>query len=295
MLLGAKCIQGGWQFRRDFDGVVIQESPSGQLGPKRKVQVFGQGRRVPTAPIHNCFFPPDASGAVEVEKVAPQKSGLVLHGKMNVQECGLGAGQPVFMSIQMGPAGLHHPHLGIGEMGEHSLEQIGRRDKIRIEDGDEIPLCLCGGLGKGAGFESLPHHPPHHPDVHAQGAMLGHPLVHGRRGVVGGIVQDLDFQEVGRMIQLGHSVDETEGHFAFVEDGQLNGDPGVGFGRGRGQGTGRGALFRKTSQQKEAMKAKERQHHHAEGVGHGDDGHEAATAKAISRSKIGEISSRLCS
>ncbi len=64
----------------------------------------------------------------------------MLQHKMPVQQHGLHFGQHVVVAIQITPARLHHPDLGIGKMMNGVAQEIDGRDEIGIEHGHDFAL-----------------------------------------------------------------------------------------------------------------------------------------------------------
>src|ERR1022692_4498581 len=109
-------------------------------------------------------------------------------------------------------------------MLDGAREEIRRRDEIGIENGDEF---ACGGLQsflQRAGFEALAIVAVMVFDGEPQSAIALHQRRGKWGGVVGGIVQHLDLEQLAGILDAGDLVDEPLDDVPFVEDGQLNGD-----------------------------------------------------------------------
>jgi hypothetical protein len=55
-------------------------------------------------------------------------------------------------------------------------------------------------------------------------------------GLVGGIIEDLDLQEVARVLELADAIQEALDYVELVKDGELDGDAGEGLEAARGAG-----------------------------------------------------------
>lgn len=141
-----------------------------------------------------------------------------------VEEDGLGACEDGVGSVEVIPAGLDHADGGIGEVLDGIGEEIGGRDEVGIEDGDEFAFGGRGGGFEGARFVASAVVAVDVVDVVAR---VGELLAEGGGdlgGLVGGIVDDLDVEEVGGVVDLGGGLDDTLGDERFVVHGELDGD-----------------------------------------------------------------------
>jgi hypothetical protein len=104
-------------------------------------------------------------------------------------------------------------------------EEVGGRDEIRVEDEDVLALAAIEALTEGAGFEAGAVHAVDVLDVEALGP---EPLDLGLgdlSGLVGGIVEDLDLEQLPWVIELADGVQKTLDDVKLIEDGELNGNP----------------------------------------------------------------------
>ena len=93
---------------------------------------------LPAAGFFNGRSAPEAGGAVEVDPGPAAVAGGVLDDKVAVEEDRLAAGQQAFGAVEVAPARLHHAQLGVGEVVHGALEEVGRRNEVGVEDGDEL-------------------------------------------------------------------------------------------------------------------------------------------------------------
>ena len=189
-----------------------------------EVGILGQRIVLPAAGVVDHFAAQNTGRAVEVEEVARARTGPVLQDKVPVQQHGFHFGQKAVIAIQIAPAGLHDADCGVCEMLDGAREEIRRRDEIGIENRYEF---AGGGLQpflQRAGFEALAIVAVMVFDGEPQGAIALHQRRGKWSGVVGGIVQHLDLEQLAGILDAGDLVDEPLDDVPFVEDGQLNGD-----------------------------------------------------------------------
>ena len=114
----------------------VDELPALELGAVAQVQIFGQRVVLPAAGIVDGGPTPDAGRAVEVHESAAAVAGGVLDHEVAVEEDRLALGQQAGVAVEVVPADLDHADLVVGEVVDHVVEQVGRRDEVGVEDGD---------------------------------------------------------------------------------------------------------------------------------------------------------------
>ena len=114
---------------------------------------------LPPARIVDAPPPPDPRGPVEVDPPARAGPGRLLDHEVTVQEHRLDPGQHRVVAVQVFPAHLHHAQIGTGEMMDGLAEQVGRRDEIGVEDGDELAAGRPHAVGQRPGLKPLPGRP----------------------------------------------------------------------------------------------------------------------------------------
>ena len=120
-----------------------------------EVGVFGERVVLPAAGLVDGLAPPHAGGAVEVEEDAAAGAPGMLEHKMAVEQDGFDLGEQRIVAVNVRPAGLHHADFGVGEMVDALKQEIGRWNKVGVEDGDELALGrLEAGLER-SGFEAV--------------------------------------------------------------------------------------------------------------------------------------------
>ncbi len=212
------------QLGRALDLGQVFELPAGHLRAVAEVGVFSERVVLPAAAIGDGLAAPHAGGAVEVEVLAGAGAGAVLQNKVPVEQDGLDLGQHAVVAVEVGPAGLHHADLGLGEVMDDLHEPVGRRHKVGVEDGDELAFGdLEAGIER-AGFEAVTVGAVNVDDGVAEGGVA---VDDGRGdvcGFVGGVVEDLDFELFARILHGADGFDEAVDDELLVEDGQLDGD-----------------------------------------------------------------------
>src|ERR1700722_8364756 len=103
---------------------------------------------LPTPGFVDGSAPPHTGSSVEIEKDAATRPPRMLKHEVPVEQNGLDLGQQRVVTVDVCPAGLHHPHFRVGEVVNALEQKVGWRNKISVENGDELAL---GGLQ--AGFE----------------------------------------------------------------------------------------------------------------------------------------------
>ena len=155
-LLHLEAVSFHRQLRRALDVFDVHKTPAFELRAVAQVGIFGQRFMLPAARIVNHGAAQNARRAVEVEKQPRATARAVLQHEMGVQQHGLHLRQNIELAIEISPARLHDAYFGIGEKMHRALQEIGGRNEIRVEDGNQF---AGGGLQpflQGAGFVAMP-------------------------------------------------------------------------------------------------------------------------------------------
>ena len=223
MLLGLEGVVVGRQLGRGDDIRQEHELPAQELRAVRQVEILGQGVRLPASRRLDAGPPPDSGGAVEVEEAAGAVPRGMLDDEVAVQADRLDAGQNRVLAIEVAPARLNHPDARVAEVMHEVEEERRRRHEIGVEHGDELALRPGQPVRQRPGLESFPRPAAQVHDVVPEAA---HRL--DRRGgetgrVVGRIVEHLDLQAAGRVVQGAGGPDEPLDDVALVVDRELDG------------------------------------------------------------------------
>ena len=125
----------------------------------------------------------------------------------------------------MGPAGLHHPDLRIGEVMDGAHQKIFRRSEVGVENGNEFALRRLHPLRQRARFEALAIRAVMVGDGIAQRRIALHQTASHVDGLVGRVVQHLNVELFPRIFQLADRLQQPLHNILLVEDRQLHGDP----------------------------------------------------------------------
>ena len=140
----------------------------------------------------------------------------MLQNKVAVEQHGFHFREEVIVAIQIAPSRLHHAHLGIGEKIHRAIEELRRRAEIRVENRHQFARRRFQPFLQRPGLVPVAVGPVMILDRVAHVAVALHQGFGKRRGVVGGIVQHLDLQQLPRIVHLHHFVDQPLDYVAFV-------------------------------------------------------------------------------
>jgi hypothetical protein len=126
------------QFGRAIDLGKIKKFPSAKLRAIGEVGVFGESVVLPPAGVLNSGAAPDSGRAIEIEENTAAESRRVLDGEVAVEKNRFDLGERRIIAVDVAPAGLHHGDFGIREVGNRAAQEIGRRDEVGVEDGDQL-------------------------------------------------------------------------------------------------------------------------------------------------------------
>src|ERR1700733_8836485 len=147
----------------------------------------------------------------------------MLEHKVTVQKHGLHFGENAVFAVQIAPAGLHHPNLGVREKVHGSQKEVSRRNEIGVENGKQLagsgfePFLQRAGLEAAAGG-AVPVF-----DCDALGPIFDHEPLGVRVRFVSGVVENLDLKQVARVVEFGYLFQKAGDNKTFVEERQLDG------------------------------------------------------------------------
>jgi hypothetical protein len=199
------------------------ELPAPELGAVAEVEILGQRVVLPPAAVADRLAAPDAGGAVEVEEAAAAVAAPVLEDEVRVEQDRLDLGEERVVLVDVAPAGLHQRHLGVGEIVDRALQEVGLRDEVGVEDRDELPAGDLHGLVERPGLVAGAVGAVDVLDVQALRGVAAHGELGDLPGFVGGVVEHLDLQELPRVVDPADGVDETIDDVHLVEERQLDG------------------------------------------------------------------------
>ena len=199
--------------------IAERKAPTRHLRPVADVQVFRERVVLPAARVNDCLPAPQPRRTVEVEEAAAAAASPLFDQEVAVQEERLGAGQPRFVFVEVVPAGLHHADAGIRHGGKQVFEEAGRGDEVGVEDEDVVAGGRIQPRGQGAGLVAVAGGAAEDGDADALLPPLVGALPGEGGGVVGGVVEDLDLEEVGGMGEAAGGVNEALDDVPLVVDG----------------------------------------------------------------------------
>ena len=204
---------------RDAHLVAQDEAPARHLRPVADVEVLDQRVVMPSARFLECLSAPQPRRSVELEEPAATIPSPLLHQEVAVEQQRLGAGQPRFVLVEVVPARLNHADTGIVHRGKEVLEESGRGDEIGVEDEDLVAGRRFETRGEGARLVAVAVGAVEDGDVDAFfPPFAGSPPGKGG-GVVGGVVEDLDLEEVAGVGEAAGGVYEALDDVLLVVDG----------------------------------------------------------------------------
>ena len=122
----------------------------------------------PAARLLDRGAPPDAAGAVELERHAAPGADVLLDGEMGVLHQPLRARQPVLLAVAPFDAGLHERGARLGQQRRHGAAQpVRRRHEVGVEHRDIGRVAERQAGGQGAGLEAAAVVAPDMRDVDA--------------------------------------------------------------------------------------------------------------------------------
>ena len=190
----------------------------------------------PAACISDDALAPHAGGAVEGEETAGAVARRLFHGEMAVQVHALDAGEKVVFPVDVAPAGLDEAHAFIRKEVDGLLQEVRFRNEVGVQNQQELPFGHLGGRFQRAGLEARAVRAVDAYGVKAAGLQFLHLAVALLRGVIRGIVQNLDFQLVLRIIQGRYRFQKAVHDEFFIEHGKLDRNDGQFLEMGLGLG-----------------------------------------------------------
>src|SRR5689334_21398839 len=148
----------------------------------------------------------------------------MFHHEVPVEDHGFHLSQMVVVAIEVSPSSLDHSDLRVGELVNGLVQELRVGNKVRVKDGDEL---TCGHLQsgvEGARLESKAIVTMQVMNVDALPAQGFDRLARHVLGFIGGVIQQLNLQQLGGVPDLGHRLDQPLNHKHLVVDRQLDRD-----------------------------------------------------------------------
>src|SRR6185437_178241 len=124
----------------------------------------------------------------------------------------------------MRPAGLHHADFRFREVVNHAHQPVSGRHEIGVENGDEFAFGDGQSVGKRPGLESLTVRPVDVSDVVAKGGVASDDAGSHFLGLVGRVVEDLDFELFAWILHAADSLNEAIYDELLIKNWELDSD-----------------------------------------------------------------------
>src|SRR5208283_3990482 len=125
---------------------------------------------------------------------------------MAVEQNRFDLGQQRVVAVDVRPARLYHPDLGVGEVVDTLEQKIGWRYKIGVKDSDEFTLCRFQSRLQSTRLVALAIVAVQVDDWISQGGVALHQNAGDLYGLVGRIVEQLDVEFFFRIIEPADGV-----------------------------------------------------------------------------------------
>src|SRR5439155_12608133 len=162
----------------------IEKFPSDHLRAIAQVCIFSEGVVLPSTGSFDSLASPDSSSAVEVEEPARQMPAAMFENEVPIENYRLHLCQKRVLPIDVTPTHLHHSHLGIREIVDHILKEIGDGKEIGVEDCHKLAGGLLQSVFQGAGLEAAAVCAMDVADIETEAAVTSHA---GGCDLVGGV------------------------------------------------------------------------------------------------------------
>jgi hypothetical protein len=181
---------------------------------------------LPTARFANTAFPPEAGGPIEVKEAARSTSGRLFQHEMPIEQYCLSSRQPGIGPINMTPPGLNHPHLRIAKVMDTIKEDVGRGNKVRIQDKEKFSLRPIESIVERSSFESDSILPVQNHGIKTIRSEIGDRAIGQLASLVSGVIQNLDFKFILWIVEFADRLQQPFDHMDFIIDGELDRDDG---------------------------------------------------------------------
>src|SRR6266404_9691714 len=179
---------------------------------------------LPAAAHLNRLASPDSGSAIEVEKISRAIPRGLLNHKVSIEHDRLQTGQKVVRTIDVGPAHLRTAYDRIGEVVNQLAQKIRFRHKVSIKDRDQIAFRRLQAVFQRPGFESRAILPMNIVNIETARRILCDCRARESHGLVGRIVEHLNFHPLMRIVNLAHRFHQTLDHVHLIEERELHSD-----------------------------------------------------------------------
>ncbi len=148
----------------------------------------------------------------------------MLEHEVAVEQDRLNLGQKRIAAVDVRPARLHHPDLGIGEVMDALEQKIRGRNKVGVENGNELALRRLQPLSQRPRLVALAVVAVMIGDRMPKRGIPLHQDACDLYGLVGRVVEQLDVQLFAWVLQPADRVQQAVHHILLIKNRQLNGD-----------------------------------------------------------------------
>ena len=132
------------QFRGTLHILQVNKFPAFELGPIGEIGVFGQRVVLPAARFLDRGRRHTPAVPLKLKKTLLAGAAGVFEHEMPVQQNGFNLGKERVVAIDVGPPGLHHPDLWIGEMvnGCSRKSSGGTKSASKMATNSPLPFSI---------------------------------------------------------------------------------------------------------------------------------------------------------
>ena len=148
----------------------------------------------------------------------------MLHNEVSVKDHGFHLRQVVVVPIEVSPSSLDHADFGVGELVDCLVKEFRVWNKVRVENSDEFASGNVQASFECTGLESCAIVSMQVMNIDALLAQRFNRFTSDVLRFIGRVVQKLNFQKFGGIVDLGYRLDQSLNYKHLVIDGQLDGD-----------------------------------------------------------------------
>ena len=139
--------------------------------------------------------------------------------KVAIEQDGFDLREEAVVAVEVRPARLHHAYTGFSKVVDNLHDPLAGRYKVGVEDSDELAGCRLQTMVERSGFEAVTISA-----VNVDDGVTGFSiLIDDAAGyffrLVGGVIEDLDFEQLTWVIEIATGFDEAIDDELLIEDG----------------------------------------------------------------------------
>ena len=202
----------------------VRDTPPRELRAVAQVEIFGDRVVLPAAGIRDALRAQHGASAVEAEEEASVVAAGLLDGELRVESHHRRACERRVLLVEIAPARLGNADLRIAHVRKHRANEVVRNHEVRVEERDVLGRRVPQPVLERAALVTLAISAVDMRDVEALRAVAIDEAARELDGVVGGIVEELDREQLARIVELGRRAKEPGEHIALVVDRELQDD-----------------------------------------------------------------------